>query len=71
MTFRRVLKRALPLWAAFVFLAAFMLEVSDVVHKEGWSVALERFALVVVVAYPMSVAIIYRISSGANWYRKL
>lgn len=71
MTLRQLLKKAIPLWAAFAFIGVFLLQASDVVHKEGWAVAAERFALIVVVAYPMSVAIIYRLSVAMKWGRTL
>jgi hypothetical protein len=69
MAFRKILKSALPLWLALVFLGAFLLETSNVVQTAGWHEALKRFALIVVTAYPVSVAIIYRFTIGARWYR--
>jgi hypothetical protein len=69
MTFRQILKKALPLWVGLIFVDALLVEATDVVRQVGWGVAAERFALAVVAAYPISVAITYRIVSGRSWYR--
>ena len=68
--FRRVIKRALLLWMALVFMDVFMLETSRVVETAGWHVALERFSLVVVMSFFVSLGIAYRLTSGMSWYRK-
>jgi hypothetical protein len=69
MTYQHILKKALFPWAMLVVVDAFLVGITDVVHKAGWHVAAERFALAVVIAYPVSVAFTYRILAGSKWYR--